>query len=391
MDGLFWGMEPGSVHMSLSANSLQMSASEASSAAEIRWSEAPPLTEDILNGTFWSFGEANRGELSRFMVLAPNGLVGNYFAPDVDMWQVMGGRLCLVNRDGMPSIVFGAAHIEGGNLVALAGRGTIGGVNATYLLVATDHPPHPMFSSSADVRRHAVFRSMPSERRRNLVVVPANSKSLHPRWFEKMEAASRNWDLCIGYYGAEEPQVSNSPYEYLAHLPQRKKFKIIYDFFYEGSPLWNYDRIWLPDDDLLCSGEDINRMFHLSHRHDLDLSQPSLKQGPGSHPNHPLTVHRPNSVVRFEGFVEIMCPLFSRRALQICIGSMKDVESGYGLDHLWPAFLGKPAGRMGIIDAVAIAHTRPIGATYDIRSAINEQSALWQSYGFQYRPVPGVN
>jgi len=346
-----------------------------------------------LDGTFWSLGDANRGVFSRFMVLAPGGLIGNYSNADADMWQVTGGRLCLFNRDGVPSIVFDAAHIEGGSLMALAGRGVIGGVNAIYMLVATDHPPHPMFSSSGDIERRAVFRSAPNEsaRRRNLVVVPANSKSLHPRWFEKIEAATRNWDLCIGYYGVEDPQVSNSPYEYLAHLPQRKKFKIIYDFFYEGSPLWNYDRIWLPDDDLLCNGEDINRMFHLSHKYGLDLSQPSLRQGSGSYPNHPLTVHKPNSVVRFEEFVEIMCPVFSRRALQICIGSMKDVESGYGLDHLWPAFLGKPAGRTGIIDAVAIAHTRPIGATYDIRSAINEQAAIWQSYGFLYRPVRGVN
>jgi hypothetical protein len=379
--------------MSLAANSLHTPAEEARPATRIDWSDAPPLTHDMLSGTFWSLGDVNRGMFSRFMVLAPEGLVGNYFNPAVDLWHVMGGRLCLIDGEGLPSVIFDQAHIEDGSLMALAGRGVIGGVDTTYLLVPADHPQHPLFSTPAGVERKATFLAQPQEglRRPNLVVVPANSKSLHPRWFEKIDDASRNWDLCIGYYGAEAPEVSNSPYEYLAHLPKTKKFKIIYDLFHEGSPLWNYERIWLPDDDLLCDGEDINKMFHLSNKYTLDLAQPSLKAGPGSHPNHPLTVQKSNSVVRFENFVEIMCPVFSRRALQICIDSMKDVESGYGLDHLWPSFLGRPATRMGIIDAVGLVHTRPIGASYDVRSAIAEQASLWQSYGFTYAKIAGVN
>jgi hypothetical protein len=66
------------------------------------------------------------------------------------------------------------------------------------------------------------------------------------------------------------------------------------------------------------------------------------------------------------------------------------VRSGYGLDHLWPAMLGKPRTRIGIIDAVGVAHTRPIGATYDIRTAIYEQAAIHAAYGFVLRPIPGV-
>lgn len=373
--------------MSLAASSLHTPTYEAHPANQIRWSDAPPLTEGMLSGTFWSLGDVNRGMFVRFMVLAPDGMIGNYFDPAVDFWHVMGGRLCLIDRDGLPSVIFDAAHIEDGNLMALAGRGVIGGVDMTYLLVPADHPPHPLFSTPAGVERKATFLVQPEEglRRPNLVVVPANSKSLHPRWFEKIDEATRNWDLCIGYYGAETPEVSSSPYEYLAHQPKTKKFKIIYDLFHDGSPLWNYERIWLPDDDLLCDGEDINRMFHLSHKHGLDLAQPSLKKGPGSYPNHPLTVQRSNSVVRFEGFVEIMCPVFSRRALQICIESMRDVESGYGLDHLWPSFLGRPAARTAIIDAISVAHTRPLGATYNVNAAVEEQAALFRSY--QYTPL----
>jgi hypothetical protein len=46
---------------------------------------------------------------------------------------------------------------------------------------------------------------------------------------------------------------------------------------------------------------------------------------------------------------------------------------------------------MGIIDAVGVVHTRPLGASYDVRSAIAEQAALWKAYGFNYARIPGVN
>jgi hypothetical protein len=373
--------------MSLAANSLHSPIQAEAPNATQQWTDAPPLTTDMLSGTFWSLGDVDRGFFAQFMVLAPGGLIGNYFHPSVDMWQVMAGRLCLVDRDGLPSVIFDLAQMDGDNLLALAGHGVVADVNATYILFPTSHPPHPLFSTPPEVERRATFLARPpaGPRRPYLVVVPANSKSLHPRWFERVDEASRNWDLCIGYYGAEDPEVSNSPYEYLAHLPKRKKFKLLYDLFHEGSPLWNYERIWLPDDDLLCTGEDINRMFHVSQRHGLDLAQPSLKQGPGCYPNHPLTVQRPGGVVRYEGFVEIMCPVFSQRALKICIETMRDVESGYGLDHLWPSFLGRPQARMGIIDAVAVAHTRPLGATYNVKAAVEEQGALFRAY--QYTPL----
>jgi hypothetical protein len=75
---------------------------------------------------------------------------------------------------------------------------------------------------------------------------------------------------------------------------------------------------------------------------------------------------------------------------EICIGSFKDSVSGYGLDHLWPSFLGRPQERMGILDDIGVAHTRPIGATYDIGSAIGEQNATFRGYGFRYEQIPGV-
>jgi hypothetical protein len=352
------------------------------------WVEAPPQTTEALSGTFWRLADLDGRVLAPFLVLSPEGLVGNVFSDQMECWQVVNGRLCLIDKGGLPAIVFNVAELANGRPVAFAGRAIIGGVDAVYALQRTTHPAAMVMPGA---ERRATFLKQPASagRRPNLIVLRSNSASLHPHWLEGVDDRTRSWDLCISSYENTPPDTSMVA-EYLVHAPNQRKFKPIFDLFHDGSPLWGYDRIWLPDDDLLCSGRDINRMFHLSRKYGLDLSQPSLVNGPGSHINHPVTAQRPGGGVRLSPFVEIMCPLFSRRALEICIGSLKEAISGYGLDHLWPSFLGRSATRIGIIDAVAVAHTRPIGASYDVRSAIGEQAALWKAYGFKYAPIEGV-
>lgn len=351
------------------------------------WVEAPRLSAEWLSGSTWRLGDLDGRLLAPFVVLAPDGLIGNIAHEQLDFWHVVDGRLCFIDKSGMPAIVFNVARIADQNVVTLAGRAVLGNVDSIYILNVAKHP---VLSPSGGERRASFLKQPPSEGRRpNLVVVRAGPTSLHPQWLEGMDSRARAWDLCVSWYGDETPDHSLSP-EYLTHAPREKKFKPIYDLFYEGSPLWNYDRIWLPDDDLLASGADINRMFHLSRKYGLDLSQPSLRNSSDCHINHPITAQRTGSEVRLEPFVEIMCPLFSARALKICIGSIKEAVSGYGLDHLWPSFLGKPKTRMGIIDGISVVHTRPIGATYDVRGAIAEQAGLWKAYGFTYVPIEGV-
>ena len=365
-------------------------AQSASAAEADNWGDAPHLTEEMLTGTFWRLSSLDGGGISPFIVLAPEGRIGNFFHPDVDYWHVFQGRLCFVNARGEVTVIFNAAQSHDGTVHALAGQGNIADVRSVFILTVTQHPEHPVHPTPVGVVRQAHFLvSQPAPLRPNLVVVPANSASLHYHWLQDLPDSKRSWDLCVGYYGTERPFLQ-APAEYLAHLPQKRKFQLLYDLFYEDSPLWAYERIWLPDDDLLISGQDLNLLFHLSRRNDLDLCQPSLIEGPNSFPTHPITVQRPQGGIRHERFVEIMCPLFSKRALKICIGSFRDSLSGYGLDHLWPGFLGRAESRMAILDDIGVAHTRPIGASYNIQAAIGEQHAMFASYGFTYRPIEGV-
>ncbi len=356
---------------------------------DIDFVKAPPLSRAMLEGSFWRITAGDGRIVSPFLVLAPDGLVGNGQSPSIDIWQIVNGQLCFAAENGQPSILFEIAKLDDGKVFALAGYGYVDGARSVYVLEAIDHPDHPWYGTPPETDRRAHFLKQPADnaRRPNLVVIPAGPTSLHPYWLEG--DTNRTWDLCIGYYGAETPDP-DMPCEYLAHIPRTKKFRLLYDLLHKDSPLWNYEAIWLPDDDILTSTSGINVMFQIFRKFGLDLAQPSLLHGPQSYPNHPITVQRQHSDVRYEPFVEIMCPIFSRRALKICVGSMRDIESGYGLDHLWPAFLGHPRGRIGIIDLIAMAHTRPIGATYDVRKAIDEQAVVHQAYNYTIRRMAGV-
>ncbi|MGN6582011.1 MAG: DUF707 domain-containing protein [Bordetella sp.] len=358
------------------------------------FTDAPDLSAAQLEGSFWRIFDINGRQLSPFMVLAPHGLLGNPGVTEIDLWQIVNGRLCLMAADGsgIPAVVFTLVRRDDtGRIISFAGQGTIGGVRAFYFLRATGHPPHPLHATPAEQPRRAAFikQPAPGTRRPNLVIVPAGAGSLHPDWLKSVTNETRNWDLCLGWYGAEAP-TTDMPCEYLAHLPKTRKFRLLYDLLHEGSPLWDYEAIWLPDDDLLASGQGINLMFYLFRKFGMDLAQPSVLRVKGSYPNHAITIQRPDSDVRYEPFVEIMCPVFSRRALKICVGSMRDTESGYGLDHLWPALLGQPRTRMGIIDRVPVAHTRPVGASYDVQRAIDEQAAVLRAYNHTMRKMAGV-
>jgi hypothetical protein len=65
--------------------------------------------------------------------------------------------------------------------------------------------------------------------------------------------------------------------------------------------------------------------------------------------------------MRFTNFVEIMCPCFSRHALELCRPYFRENRSGWGLDFLFPKLLGFPNRSIGIVDAATIIHTRPVG------------------------------
>jgi hypothetical protein len=356
------------------------------------WVVAPSLSEASLTGSFWSFGLLGGTRHTPFLVLAPDGLIGNYRHDNEDLWQVLDGRLAFMSRRGVPTTIFDAAQLRDGAVTALAGRALIPAQGIFHELRRCQaHLAHPLHPTPPEAPRQATFlHAIPSPRRPNLVVLRAGPDSLHRQWPQNLPDAYRSWDLCISSYGPDDAGVPDAA-EYRTHQPDQRKFQALHDLFFEGSPLWAYDRVWFPDDDLMLRWGDINRLFHIARKFSLDLAQPSLLPVDGCYITHGITRQQPGSMLRYVDFVEIMCPVFSARALGVCLGSFRDSLSGFGLDHLWPALLGGARSRIAIIDATGVIHTRPVGQTYDVKAALAEEAALLAAYRLSRVSYPSLS
>ena len=81
--------------------------------------------------------------------------------------------------------------------------------------------------------------------------------------------------------------------------------------------------------------------------------------------------------------VEIMMPVFSRRALGWVAPTLGQSISGFGLDLVWGQLVARNGGRIAVLDSVAATHARPVdqadGSYYRYlrRNGINAKAELW--------------
>ena len=224
--------------------------------------------------------------------------------------------------------------------------------------------------------------------RRNLVIVRAGNGSLHPEWIKG--AGARNWDIVVNYFGDDadkyiEPDVvridSKGP-----------KWPALQELI-QSHPEFvsDYDYIWLPDDDLLATKADINRLFDLVSSYKLEAAQPALTWD--SYYSHLTTLRNNKTKIRFTNYVEVMAPCLSSSMLRKSLSLFNSNLSGWGLDYLWPAFAENPQGGIAIIDEVTVRHTRPVGGpNYKVLretgvSPWDEMRALCKAHGLGDEPI----
>jgi len=238
--------------------------------------------------------------------------------------------------------------------------------------------------------------SRPRPSRKNLIIVRAGDNSLHPGW---LAGTAANFDIFVSYYGEIPGKFKDGVqyYESVLGLKWPALANILSSHF---DLVETYDAIWFPDDDLRADANVINEMFDLFHTYKLWLAQPAL--GPGSHVGYSATSQVANSKLRYSGFVEIMCPIFSRDALELLAPTFQLSASGWGLDFLWAYILNYPKERIAILDATPVIHTRKMrsGLFYDRcrEMKINPQAELvelmrrydlkWQSNPPVYGMIP---
>jgi len=187
--------------------------------------------------------------------------------------------------------------------------------------------------------------------RENLVFVRAGGQSLHRRLLA--EDPARNWDCCVSWYC--EPQAETGAEYYCA--AGDNKFEAFEQFFLQTAVTRPYRYYLVVDDDIDFAAGDISRLFELCRRHNTFLCQPALRWGTNA--NHHVTLWNPLCRVRSTSFIEVMTPCFSREAVERLLSTFRLTRSTWGIDYAWASLLNG-TGRIAVIDAVRVAHTKPV-------------------------------
>ena len=189
---------------------------------------------------------------------------------------------------------------------------------------------------------------------KNLLITPVGRESKHPTWFN---GKNQNFDfLALCYEEVDEAILKCATYVFKNKDYKYPNFRQYADT--HKNIINTYDFFFLADDDLDMSMGDINRLFEIANLFGLDLCQPSLSHQ--SHCSWAITLWCGDSrvILRYTDFVEIMCPLFSRKGMSLCLDTFGRNRLGMGLDFVWAGLLDYK--NIAVVDCVQVTHGRPI-------------------------------
>jgi hypothetical protein len=208
--------------------------------------------------------------------------------------------------------------------------------------------------------------------RKNLILGTVGDNSLHSHWINE----NSSYDIGLIYFGDKEGYEGQTKYY---HRAKGFKFHLLQDYINANPWVLNYDYIWLPDDDIHATPSEIENLFGIMKDYDLWLAQPSIIGYYGVK----ITLHQQGSLIRFTNWVEIMCPCFCSKALNVCKEVFKENKRGWSIESIWNVLLGHPQDKIAIIDDVAVAHTRPVGkgSDYSLDEATKEAIEVYYKWG----------
>jgi hypothetical protein len=186
---------------------------------------------------------------------------------------------------------------------------------------------------------------------RNLIIACVGDNSTHRSWISGR--ANDDFDLMLIEYGSGLKGYERDCQFYLRSCGT--KYPLTMRAFQQyRKQIREYENIWLPDDDIgEINSDGIRKLFAEFEQSGLQLAQPAVRHHGTSYealwPIKNARWHNTN-------FVEIMCPLFTRRAFERLVFTFRSSVSGWGLDFWWSVLL-RP-GNLGVIDTVPVTHTR---------------------------------
>ncbi len=161
---------------------------------------------------------------------------------------------------------------------------------------------------------------------------------------------SRSFDLWVTYYGDKGDRYRDVADIYTAH--KGGKFPNLLNAYRTNPEITqHYDAIMVMDDDVIISGENIDRLFRLREELDLWVLQPAFS--PRGRINFPITQVNRTCRLRYISFVEMTCPLFRRDKLDNFMKVYDPVLVGYGCDWWFIDSMGDDiAGKIAVVDEV---------------------------------------
>lgn len=191
-----------------------------------------------------------------------------------------------------------------------------------------------------------------------LIISPLGDKSICEGWLQQ----NPNFDIIFLYYG-DNQSIAESYLKYTPHIYSAKgtKFSLIKSFIQNNLKfISQYSYIWLPDDDVEISTQEINRLFEFAKKWNLSICQPSMN----GYVSHEITKPVENSLLRYTNFVEVLAPLFNLESLLKIYSTFDENYSSWGFDYLWSYLIESPKDKIAIIDDIIMTHTKPVGQDY---------------------------
>jgi hypothetical protein len=162
----------------------------------------------------------------------------------------------------------------------------------------------------------------------------------------------------VGSY-ADDPEKWKGGADF-HHHEKGLKYPWFYSYLKANPWVFDYDAVWLADDDIVSDSDTVTDMFSIFHEHGLWIAQPALyPDGPGSYPFFKQLISCKGHLLRSFDYVEEQVPIFSRDALQKVWETFSTNQSGWGLRIVWKNVLSAPSGKVAVIDATPVRHTRP--------------------------------
>ena len=227
-----------------------------------------------------------------------------------------------------------------------------------------------------------------AQQKRNLVLSRVGAHHTLDALLES-DPAARNWDLAISIYDEGFQPDAAHAIDWV-HRAGGGKWHGIHAFF-EDNPeaLERYDYFWLVDDDIETTPGDVDALFDYVAGHGLEIAQPALSAD--SHCSYLLTLRCPPFSHRQTNFVELMLPVLARPVLARVLPYCAENWSGRGIDWIWYRFASDKRRAAAIIDAIAMAHRRPLrrhlrgrmqehGVCHDAERARVAGKALFNQY-----------